>query len=45
MNKDNDLLYLIEVLPQFKKFNGDLIWVDDYTRHDGTPVKGYYRRK
>ena len=25
--------------------NGYLIWVDDYTRQDGTPVKGYYRRK
>ena len=25
--------------------NGDLIWVNDYERHDGTPVKGYYRRK
>ncbi len=25
--------------------NGELIWVDDYTRNDGTPVKGYYRRK
>ena len=24
---------------------GDLIWVDDYKRNDGTPVKGYYRRK
>jgi len=23
----------------------DLIWVDDYKRNDGTPVKGYYRRK
>ena len=23
----------------------DLIWVDDYKRDDGTPVKGYYRRK
>ena len=25
--------------------NDDLIWVDDYKRNDGTPVKGYYRRK
>ena len=25
--------------------NGNLIWVDDYKRNDGTPVKGYYRRK
>ena len=24
---------------------GSMVWVDDYTRHDGTPVKGYYRRK
>ena len=24
---------------------GSIIWVDDYTRQDGTPVKGYYRRK
>ena len=24
---------------------GELIWVNDYTRDDGTPVKGYYRRK
>ncbi len=24
---------------------GSMIWVDDYTRHDGTSVKGYYRRK
>lgn len=24
---------------------GSMIWVDDYTRQDGTPVKGYYRRK
>ena len=25
--------------------NGNLIWVDDYKRDDGTPVQGYYRRK
>ena len=25
--------------------DGDLIWVDDYTRDDGTPVKGYYRSR
>jgi len=25
--------------------NGDLIWINDYKRNDGTPVKGYYRRK
>ena len=24
---------------------GSMIWVDDYTRNYGTPVKGYYRRK
>ncbi len=24
MNKDNDLLYLIEALPQFKKFKEDI---------------------
>jgi len=24
---------------------GSMIWVDDYKRDDGTPVKGYYRRK
>lgn len=24
---------------------GNLIWVDSYTRDDGTEVKGYYRRK
>jgi len=24
---------------------GSLIWVDSYTRDDGTKVKGYYRRK
>ncbi len=24
---------------------GNLIWVDDYKRQDGTHVKGYYRRK
>ena len=25
--------------------NGELIWVDDYFRDDGTHVSGYYRRK
>ena len=25
--------------------NGDLIWVNSYTRDDGTEVSGYYRRK
>jgi len=24
---------------------GELIWVNAYTRDDGTEVKGYYRRK
>ena len=24
---------------------GNLIWVNSYTRADGTEVKGYYRRK
>ena len=24
---------------------GDLIWVEGYTREDGTKVCGYYRRK
>lgn len=24
---------------------GSMIWVDNYKRNDGTPVKGYYRRK
>lgn len=24
---------------------GDLVWVDSYTRDDGTEVKGYYRTK
>jgi hypothetical protein len=25
--------------------SGDLVWVDGYTRDDGTEVKGYYRKK
>ncbi len=25
--------------------SGDLIYVDDYTRADGTKINGYYRRK
>ena len=25
--------------------SGNLIWVDDYKRDDGTPVQGYYRRR
>lgn len=29
---------------QEKTLSGGTVWVDDYTRADGTPVKGYYRR-
>lgn len=29
----------------YSQSKGELIWVNDYTRDDGTPVKGYYRRK
>ena len=28
-----------------KVFSGELIWVNSYTRDDGTEVRGYYRRK
>lgn len=28
-----------------KVLSGELIWVNSYTRDDGTEVRGYYRRK
>ena len=44
-----ELLNLGNIMSQREaeqKFNnGELIWVDDYFRDDGTHVSGYYRRK
>ena len=44
-----ELLNLGNIMSQREaeqRFNsGELIWVDDYYRDDGTHVSGYFRRK